>query len=241
MPTRRLIGVIIGATLIYTCFFYQVSKISTSYAGNIHYVRIRCKIIDAVNTFTKKVDIDFNCSDPFGVTGEWIHDPTRIFYGGDLCCGYDNFPKYVRHNYTNCRYEKSNPKVFTGETGQFYQQFGGKACSCGAFRDKYIWSSPSLDPDFDKDLTCRRLNNRTVLMIGDSTMSQTAVALMNSFTGTNCTQKIHYVLSDHLIDPPDPKDERGMTWSKALQIFPSDIVILTAGKYGIIAFSLLSL
>ena len=78
MPTRRLIGFIVGVTLIYTLFF--IDFFSTSYAGNVSLnSSIRCKIIDAVNTFTKNLDIDFNCSDPNGVIGEWIHDPTRFF------------------------------------------------------------------------------------------------------------------------------------------------------------------
>ena len=122
---------------------------------------------------------------------------------------------------------------FAGETGQFYQQFGGRACACGsAFKDEYVWSSPSVAPQFDKDLTCKRLGNRTVLTIGDSTMSQTAVALMNSFRSTHCAQQIQFVGSDNLIiDPPDPKvHERGIRWTKAIEKFPSDIIILTVGK-----------
>ena len=232
MPTR-LFGAICVVLMIFMCFDYQVTKILTNYAGDAslhsNITNIRCKIIDVINSFTNQADIDFNCSDPHGVIGEWIHDPTRPFYGGDVCCGYDEFPKWVSHNFTKCRNQRLNSKVYTGESGQFYQQTGGNACSCGdSFRDEYIWSSPNLPPDFDKDLTCKRLNNRTVLMIGDSTMQQTATALMNSFTGTNCTQQIRLVLSDNLIGP---KLGRGVTWSKALQMFPSDIVILTVGKY----------
>lgn len=64
-------------------------------------------------------------------------------------------------------------------------------------------------------------------------MSQTAVALMNSFRSTHCAQQIQFVGSDNLIiDPPDPKvHERGIRWTKAIEKFPSDIIILTVGAH----------
>jgi len=68
-------------------------------------------------------------------------------------------------------------------------QVGGNACTCSTFSDKYTWKSDQL-PTFDPYETCRILGNRTVLIIGDSTMQQTTATLMNALFPVGCQTQI---------------------------------------------------
>lgn len=121
----------------------------------------------------------------------------------------------MRNDKVHCRQELAgggNPKWYSGETGDFYQQIGGKACTCAkkGFKDEFVWESLMLPKtSFDPTDTCEKLGNRTVLMIGDSTMQQTASVLMNSFFPNKCQAQIRFGLSDTLILRTFREGERG--------------------------------
>eukprot|EP00979_Chaetoceros_neogracilis_P011826 scaffold2993_cov266-Chaetoceros_neogracile.AAC.7 len=192
--------------------------------------RITCDVLNLNAQSSSETDLEITCIDPVGIDGQWVYKPDRTFFSGSTCCGWDEFPTWVRDE-KSCRQSMTNPDHYTGGEGEFYQQMGGHACTCAAkdFKDEYVWESPMLPKNsFDATETCEKLGDRTVLMIGDSTMQQTASVLMNSLITSKCQAQIKFGLSDNFISP---KGERGRRWDKVLRRFPSDIVILAVGAH----------
>ena len=192
---------------------------------------------------------DWTCQDAIGIQGggrgRWKYVPNRTF-AAPICCGYDN--EHYKSNPTNCGEKPiQNPRLYHGKQ-TFYQQVGGQSCSCVNFKDHYVWqpkqSSSSAAKGkrkqkqkdtkqlpFDPHVTCSMLRNRTVLMIGDSTMGQTATTLMNALFPANCQIQVTYAASDTLVHQPFGGLNRGMHWKQWVKYYPSDIVIVTVGAH----------
>lgn len=198
---------------------------------------IACNVFNVTTQITNKTDLEIRCTDSVGINGQWVRKLDRTFAAGPFCCGWDWFPRGVRHDKVHCRQELAgggNPKWYSGETGEFYQQIGGKACTCAynGFKDEFVWESPMLPKtSFNPTDTCDKLGNRTVLMIGDSTMQQVASVLMNSFFPNKCQAQIRFGLSDTLILRTRREGERGRRWDEVVRMFPSDIIILSGGAH----------
>ena len=88
---------------------------------------------------------------------------------------------------------------------------GGHSCRCdyrdihGVFykspRESYTWQPDSCELlKWNATAFCELLGNKVVLLTGDSTMSQTAVTLVNMITygGGVCAENIHTVFSTYL-------------------------------------------
>jgi len=91
--------------------------------------------------------------------------------------------------------------------------------------DKYDWKNDSLDP-FDAIKTCEVLGNRTVLLIGDSTMGQTASTLMNRIKAGGRIDQIQFGEADTLTKKNMGHLNRGFTWSQHVERVNPDIMTL---------------
>lgn len=128
-------------------------------------------------------------------TGRWVEQnvTSKDYY----CCGYDNLDH--RHNI-----EKCGGISLTGMTehwGAFVPQSGGHACVCDRRdgrvtvnrRERYVWVPTNcLLLTWNASQFCHLLGNRTILFIGDSTMQQSAHAMMNMIRtgGGRCSSSI---------------------------------------------------
>ena len=80
---------------------------------------------------------------------------------------------------------------------------------------------------------CGALANRSILLVGDSTMAEFASSLMSSLHGTDCKQRaIYYALSDLLLPfQGHGYRERGISWLKAVELYEPDLVVITTGAH----------
>jgi len=114
-----------------------------------------------------------------------------------------------------------------------------------AFVDHYHWEAKGLLP-FDATESCRLLGNRTVLMIGDSTMGQTASTLINRLLPAGCQAQVGFQLADTLVksylgqetlqeEDASAKSRlamnRGPHWLKPVQNQQPDIVFFSLGAH----------
>jgi hypothetical protein len=161
------------------------------------------------------------------LVGEWVFEGESKTYAAPICCGWDH--QHWRSNKV-CGEPRQSFEMYQGSKDN-KAQVGG--CTCSTFTDKYTWKSDQL-PTLDPYETCRLLGNRTVLMIGDSTMQQTTATLMNALFPVGCQSQIVAGVSDTLIGKPlAGKRNRGLPWLEHVnRTQPSpDIVILTAGAH----------
>jgi hypothetical protein len=165
------------------------------------------------------------CADDIG--GEWVLDKNKTF-AAPVCCGWDK--RHYEANPAQCGKRGMNNTWYSGNPN-YYQQIGGKACTCANFKDKYTWRSSQELPDWEATETCRLLGNRTVLFIGDSSMQQFATILMNSIFPVGCQTQLRMALGDTLIHENMGAKNRGRHWLDAVALVKPDIVIMTAGAH----------
>jgi hypothetical protein len=109
-------------------------------------------------------------------------------------------------------------------------------CKCTEhFHDEYTWVDDNL-PIFNATLTCHKLNARRVLMIGDSTMHQSAATLMNALFPAGCQTQFTAMYGDTLVGVPMGGRNRGINWVDSVKWHFTNtteygIVILTAGAH----------
>lgn len=134
------------------------------------------------------------------VKGQWVEIANKTHHA-PVCCGWDNAHYKADPEHCGTTSTKTNWTEHSGQT-KFYQQVGGHACTCRNFRDQYKWVSEDYLPEFDASATCQLLGNRTVLMIGDSTMQQAASTLMNMVFAAGCQTQMMFAAADTLIGEP---------------------------------------
>jgi len=110
-------------------------------------------------------------------------------------------------------------------------QSGGHGCTCTewGFRDSYTWTG--IKTNWDANRTCQTLGSRKVVMLGDSTMGQTAATLMNALFPGGCQTQFTYAVVDTLVDMNMGALNRGGNWTHHVYKYKPDIVILTAGSH----------
>lgn len=114
----------------------------------------------------------------------------------------------------------------------FYAQLGGRGCTCKKFEDDYEWSeTPSSS--WNAYDTCKKLNGRRVLLIGDSTMGQLGTTLMNALHPAGCQINITCVEIDTLVNKEMGHMNRGPHWMDCVKQNEgwADIVIISAGPH----------
>jgi hypothetical protein len=91
-------------------------------------------------------------------------------------------------------------------------------------------------PLFNATQTCQKLNNTQVLMIGDSTMQQTASTLMNTLFPAGCQTQLSAMYGDTLVGTWMGGYNRGGKWVDSVKghftnTTESGIVIISAGPH----------
>ena len=177
-------------------------------------------------------------NEPFPLQdGQWIHVGSRNrTFAAPICCGWDH-KEYNKHP-GECIHEKIDQNFYQGPSADdgLYQQMGGNACHKESgkkdkFIDEWEWHAPNLVLPFDAHATCRQLGQRTVLMMGDSTMQQTATTLMNALKKGGCAPQISLQLADTLVNIDMGVLNRGVYWMEAVRAHHPDIVIINAGAH----------
>ena len=169
------------------------------------------------------------CIDPDGVIGQWFYTPNRTKLPQPGCCTRES---QVHSEFSptpiNCTIEYY-PPFFRGDNASS-QLMRTYECLCPHFIDHYSWKSPEL-PEYDAVKTCQLLGSRTVLMIGDSTMRQTASYLINALFPGGCQTHITFRLADTLVDRLYGNLNRGGHWRQLIaKTRPRpDIVVLSVG------------
>ena len=106
-------------------------------------------------------------------------------------------------------------------------------CSSTVRRMEWVPNNCKVS-SFSATRFCKLLGSRRILLIGDSTMHQTASVLMNAIyyalRDKGCQPQLQFSLSDTLVDVPGVP-ERGLHWMKYVVKYKPDIVILSTGPH----------
>ena len=174
--------------------------------------------------------------DEFPLNGKWVYNKDKKF-AVNVCCGWEHM-EFLNHPEV-CGTQKLRSwerENYRGPPADgFYQQTGGRACVGNVdgpekFVDEWEWQSPDL-PAFDVNATCELLGNRTVLLVGDSTMLQTASTLMNALKPGGCAPNLVVQSSDTLVGRNYGMMNRGIHHMTAVEKYQPDIVIYNTGPH----------
>ena len=162
-----------------------------------------------------EVDLPW-CTNNSHIEGTWI--PYEPKYKSFVCCGggyagpYGQGPPYDFEKVPGYCLPKNTLPSFK-EFGylEFGAQCGDDCCICDRTddtrfvtnrREKYYWKPSNCNIlEWNSTLFCELLGERKILMMGDSSMQQTAATLMSMITGGNgtCAPQITFGRSDHVI------------------------------------------
>mmetsp|Transcript_59213 Transcript_59213/g.63893 ORF Transcript_59213/g.63893 Transcript_59213/m.63893 type:complete len:362 (-) Transcript_59213:1405-2490(-) len=158
------------------------------------------------------------------IDGEWIEVSNRTFASPVCCEGDGAISPMVDSGPTlgsqgkQCTEDGFRPQLVNG-------------CKCDDFLDKYEWSSAALSAQFDPNTTCQILGNRTVALIGDSTMAQVASTLINSLVPGGCHNQISIHSADTLVKRDFGGMNRGKHFIEYLYDLKPDIAIVGVGPH----------
>lgn len=205
---------------------------------------IECKIVQRTSREGKVMD-KLSCEDvddptTAGLPGQWVYDKTHdTFFSGKVCCAPKNRTNLAKDNFERikCGAKRWSGSNYSGSMDRI-AHLPGFGCMCKKDPDPWVWNKPnkegSLAPvHFDKHKACDILGNRTVVLIGDSTMQQTSSTLMNSFHPTKCAAQISFNQGDTLVGKRFVQYNRGRHWKDNVLSWtnPPDIVIMAAGAH----------
>lgn len=187
--------------------------------------------------------------------GNWVLDPAPI-HPPFSCCGWDGYFGFnisIDEKLCLPEGEKAGQCELhrTGGNSSQLLHAGGNACACDLknrlaspdwkFKDtnnnraKYIWKPSNCDLlAWNATQFCELLGNRTILMIGDSTMQQTGVSLVNMIisSGASCASRVNVVVSTLLyVTQTYKKCFVDATLQEAHHRIKPDISILNVGAH----------
>lgn len=129
---------------------------------------------------------------------------------------------------------------------RYYSPMNGFGCSCCGFRDAYEWRPRKchLVP-WNARRFCTLLGSRRMFFFGDSTMLQTAAAMMNavlsghrnssgSVGGSGCQTQLHFQMHDTLVGRFYGANNRGAHWLESVRelgVRPRDVLVLSTGAH----------
>lgn len=143
-----------------------------------------------------------NCMEPDDIKGEWV----------------------LRSIHTVSRNECAGWKLGKRcENGYAYN------IECKAYTDHYQWVGQDMD-SFSAVESCQLLGNRTVLLVGDSTMGQTFSALSNRHHPF-CSDRFVFALADTLVNREMGVFNRGDHWTHYVESIQPDLVIFGVGAH----------
>ena len=172
--------------------------------------------------------------------GNWTYSRTGHNATGTdaMCClpisnWYPN-PNYSLNHTQECdvRVPIYNTHSFEGNTLNLAWTIGcGEQCQ--RFKDSFHWKSSNL-PQWNAQEFCQLLGPRRIILIGDSTMYQSAHTLMNAVHG-HCQTQMSLFLGETLIQQHFRVMNRGVHWLEIAQNHAitrdDDIVVLTVGAH----------
>ena len=163
------------------------------------------------------------------------------------CCSWDDARLNRRHG-GQCHGFKRIAGVYSGpDRGLAF--IGGHACMCAEQTPAPLTFVPAgcALPPWDAPRFCRLLDRRRLLLIGDSTMEQTASVLMNSIAlgsrrpagkaeaaaegGGGCQTQVAMMLSETLVGQRVKAKSRGEVWTEHVQRVRPDVVVVNAGAH----------
>ena len=187
--------------------------------------------------------IPLSLSEIASPVGTWIHRGPLISKSDRPCCSWDK----RRHLASSGFQPVCAPIVTTvhaGWNGSAYGargllvSSGGNSCGCSPERMRaiaeYEWEEPNntLRP-WNSHSFCAALGNRSLIMMGDSTMGQLASALHNFVVvgGGKCVSQLEMVLSDTLTGRAYGAYNRGPTLLDVLRTRAPDVLLVGAGPH----------
>lgn len=102
--------------------------------------------------------------------------------------------------------------------------------SCENFTDGFRWKTDALVGWNASDF-CRILGNRTIAVIGDSTMRQSARVLTDMVSPAGCDKQIYFLMADTLVFEGMGGLNRGAYWTTHVKKRHPDIVVISAGAH----------
>ena len=173
---------------------------------------------------SNKLNIDHQCITP-ELIGEWKSIDRSLpenQFNAPHCCptDYDDFHLIIDDSKEFCKI----PSLIRP---------GGHACRClpGTERHKTLdnsltWYSQHL-PNWDARKSCDILDNRRILVLGDSTLNQAAAVLSEAFHDGGCGEQIEFSYADTLIGKELGAMNRGEHWLTQVEKheFPEIVII----------------
>lgn len=101
---------------------------------------------------------------------------------------------------------------------------------CQNFTDEFQWKVAGM-AEWDPNAFCRILGNRTIAVIGDSTMRQSAVVLTGMVRLGGCMDQIIFRYADTLVFENMGGLNRGAYWTTWVRHLRPDIVVVSAGAH----------
>lgn len=180
------------------------------------------------------------------IPGKWHSQGQDFSPNVPPCCSWDGQPASYditlpNGTYAKCRnFRKGSvwKGVAPGPQSNILQASGGHGCSLDCSQrlemlNKQQWRPDNcqLDP-WNATRFCELLGNRSVLMIGDSTMEQTSAVLHNMINWGNgtCAPALQMALSDTLVGLSGRVD-RGSTWNEYVSRLDPRIIVISAGPH----------
>lgn len=183
------------------------------------------------------------CTGSGHVNGVWHRkSPNMLNKKAFECCDSRTDAKATFTNSPNCTSSDTDSDVVGIVYFQRGSPFTGRGCECDHRlgqnkvhdREKWAWSpSDCALQQWDASQFCQVLQNRSILMVGDSTMEQSAATLIAMVLAAEeymvgCASRLSYARSDYLIWERFGKEK---TWVQNMDKESPDILILTAGAW----------
>lgn len=186
------------------------------------------------------------CKNNSHIHGEWIIDDTMVnksfvCCGGGLGYAGSRGPPYDFQNIPSnyCHQEHTLPFFIENGYVGLSSQCNDDCCICDRTdntrfeinqREKFIWVPTDCEMTrWNATQLCEKLSSRTLLLLGDSTMQQTASTLMSmvSANGGQCGEQIKYGRTDFLFGFGTGNHEL----PNFIEKVEPDLLILTAGAH----------
>ena len=181
------------------------------------------------------------CSQNRHIRGGWIKRTNLTTSSKPIpCCSWDEDSGNNPEQYCHASQFKREGDGFKGPIGTLAFT-GGHSCTCknNQFQDEFEYVASDCEfISWNANLFCQVLGNRTILIIGDSTVGQSASSIMNSIIldyfdtpQEGCQAQVMYQLADTLVGRPMGVLNRGRRWSEIVNDMKPDIVMLSAGPH----------
>jgi hypothetical protein len=194
------------------------------------------------------IPISTHCRDNLHVHGRWVYNPNVNMVKAFPCCGY-----HIGHaSWVNSDWEW-NKSICLDDRAQHHTYFfgmppprqslvGGSGCVCDASsplgrfgvnrRERYEWTPHYCAIErFEGKKFCSIMGKRSIVFIGDSTMQQQAITLMDHITGTggDCAPRVGMLMNVELVSATGNIFK--MDWVDMMRTYAASIVVLSMGPH----------